>query len=61
MIAQMVSYAIIWINGLPVGRGLSSNLSHRTIMTGKNLEFNKHKKHVFGAYAKTHESMNPTN
>ena len=48
MISQMFSYGILWINGLPVGSGVSSTLSPRTIRTGTTLDFNKHCKIEFG-------------
>ena len=44
MIAQMVSYAVIWINGLPVVSGVYSTLSPCTIMTGTTLDFKKNLK-----------------
>ena len=56
----MVSYEVLWINGIPVSIGVSSALSILTIMTGTNLDFNNNWKIEFGAYAKTHEPPNPT-
>ena len=61
MIAQMVSYVFLWMNGLPVGSGISETLSPRTIMTGTTLDFNKHCQLEFGAYAETHERPRPLN
>ena len=61
MISQMASYAVIWLNGLPVSRGVSSTPSHRTIVPGKILDFNKHFKIEFSTYAKTHKYTTPTN
>ena len=61
MIVQMVSYVVLWLNGLPVGSSISDNLSPRTIITGTTVDFNNHCQLKFGAYAETHERPRPLN
>ena len=51
MISQMVSYAILWLNTLPEMSGVSNNLSPRTIMNEITIDYNKHCKLKFRAYA----------
>ena len=54
----MVSYVIIQINPpSPVDSGVSYTLYTRTTTTGTTLDFNKHCKIEFVAYADNHESL----
>jgi hypothetical protein len=55
MIMRLVSNALFWINAFPHQDGVSSTLLPRYILTGKHLDFSKHVRTEFGAYAQTHE------
>ena len=61
MMIELVNYAVSWLNNFPPKGGVSSTLSPRTIFTGVQLDFNKHCKIEFGAYAQVHEENEPTN
>ena len=54
MIVQMISYTILFINGIPVGSVVSYTLYSHTIMMGTTLDFNKHCSIEFTAYAESH-------
>jgi hypothetical protein len=55
MIIEMVSSTIFWLNALPTCNGISSTLSPRTIVTGANIDFNRHCQLEFGEYAQVDE------
>ena len=57
----MVSYVVLWLNGLPARSGVSDTLYPHTIMTENNLDFNKHFQLKSVAYAKTNECPKPLN
>jgi hypothetical protein len=61
IIIELVYYAAFWLNAFPPSSGVSSTYSPRTIMTGNALEFAKHCKLPFGAYAEAHEEYPQTN
>ena len=61
MISQMVSYAVLCLDGLPIGRNFYSALSPWKNITGTTFYFNKNCKIEFNTYAKTHESPTPNN
>ena len=56
MIAEMVYAAVFWSNAFHPNRDLLQNLSQRTIMTGRMIDYNSHCKHKFGAYLQTHKA-----
>jgi hypothetical protein len=55
IIIRLVSNAVFWLNAFPHKDGASSTLSPWHLLTGKHLDFNKHVRAEFGAYAQTHE------
>jgi hypothetical protein len=61
MVIELAKYVVLMLNSFPPGSGLSRTYSPRTIMTGKQLDFAKHCKIPFGAYAQTHEDRDVTN
>ena len=61
MISCMVENAVFWINTLPVNSGMSCTISPWMLMTGTNIDFKKHYKIEFGAYAEAQEATFPRN
>ncbi len=55
LLIEMVYSSVFWLNSFPANDGLSSELSPRTIITGMQLDFDKHCKLRFGSYVQTHE------
>lgn len=55
MLARMVSSAVFWLNSLPPRDGVSSTLSPRYLLTGQHLDYRRHIRIPFGAYAQVHE------
>jgi hypothetical protein len=55
LIVEMVYFSIFWLNSFPPSDGISTMLSPRALVTGQQLDFNKHCKLEFGAYVQTHE------
>jgi hypothetical protein len=61
IIIELVYYSAFWLNAFPRSSGVSAFYSPRTIMTGMALDFAKHCKLPFGAYAEAHEEYPQTN
>jgi hypothetical protein len=61
IIIELVYYAALWLNAFPPSSGVSAFYSPRNIMTGMALDFAKHCKLPFGAYAEAHEEYPQTN
>ena len=61
MMKQLVYYVIAWINNFPPKGGISKFISPRTLITGVNIDYNKHCKLEYGQYVQVHEENNPTN
>ena len=55
MVIHLVRNTIFWLNAFPTDNGWSSKHSPRYIMTGKQLDYNKHVRAEFGEYVQTHE------
>jgi hypothetical protein len=55
MIQELVGGCVFWLNAFPHEGGISDTLSPCTIMTGKIIDYNKHCRIMFGAYAQVHE------
>ena len=51
----MVENAVFWINGLPIKSGMFCMISPKTLMTVTIIDFKKHCKIKFNAYAEAHE------
>jgi Reverse transcriptase (RNA-dependent DNA polymerase) len=58
MVIEMAKSSVFWLNAFPHCQGVSNTLSPRTIITGQNVDFNRHCKHQFGEYVQTHEEHN---
>ena len=61
MIIYLGKYVVIIINAFPPKSSLARTYIPRTIMTGKQLEFNKHYRRPFGSYFQSHDDSNGTN
>ena len=55
MVSRLIGNAVFWLNAFPHPDGVSDTLSPRYLLTGKHLDYNKHVRLEFGAYAQTHE------
>ena len=55
VIIGIVIGCILWLNVVPAKHGVSATLSPRTIMTGKQWDYNKHCQVQAGEYTQTHE------
>jgi hypothetical protein len=60
---QMVSTCNFWLNIFPPKDGISRNINPRELITGIQIDYNKHIRAEFGEYVQVHEehdnSMNP--
>ena len=54
MVIELAKYVVLWVNAFPPKIGISKTYSPRTIMTGTTLDYKKHCRLDFGAYAETH-------
>ena len=63
LVIEMAKTAVFWMNVFPVEKGVSQDLSPRTILTGQQVDYKRHCRYQFGEYVQTHEehnnSMNP--
>ena len=63
LVIEMAKTAVFWLNVFPVSKGVSQDLSPRTILTGQKVDYKRHCRFQFGEYTQTHEehnnSMNP--
>jgi hypothetical protein len=55
MLSRLVGNAVFWLNAFPHSDGVSSTMSPRYLLTGKHIDYHKHVRLEFGAYAQTHE------
>ena len=55
LLIQLVYVQQMWLNAFPHADSVSPHLSPRYLMTGWNLDFDKHVKLEFGAFVQTHE------
>jgi hypothetical protein len=55
MVIEIVKGSVMWLNTFPPTGGVSPNMSPRTLVTGRNMDYNKHCRIKCGAYAQTHE------
>ena len=60
LVAELVSSTVFWLNALHPGVHLLNNLSPRTLVTGRTIDYKRHCKHEFGAYVQTHEATDNT-
>jgi hypothetical protein len=54
MIQYLIGGSVFWLNMFPSENRIS-NMSPRTIMTGKIVDYRKHCTLMYGAYAQVHE------
>ena len=63
LVIEMAKTAVFWLNAFPTEKGVSQDLSPRTILTGQQVDYKRHCRYQFGEYVQTHEehnnSMNP--
>lgn len=55
MIIHLVKNAVFWLNAFPANGSVLSKYSLRYIMTGQELDYNKHARLEFGKYMQMHE------
>ena len=55
MLIHLVKNAVLWLNAFPAEDGVSSQHSPRFLMTGRELEWDKHAVLEFGSYVQCHE------
>jgi hypothetical protein len=55
LIVEMVYFSVFWLNSFPARDGISETLSPRALVTGQQIDYNKHCKLEFGLYVQTHE------
>ena len=56
IIMRLVSNAVFWLNAFPHADGVSDTLSLRYLLTGKQIDYQKHVRLEFGVYVQTHEA-----
>eukprot|EP00957_Ditylum_brightwellii_P126301 9629561-Ditylum_brightwellii.AAC.1 len=61
MIIEIISFVVTWLNVFPPKLGISKHLSPRAILVGTQLNYDKHCRIPFRAYAQRHEEKSPTN
>jgi len=52
----MVYAAVFWLNTFPLENGVSTTLSPCSLLTGQVIDYHRHCRLKFGAYAQVHES-----
>jgi hypothetical protein len=55
MISEMVMLSIFWLNAFPRRLGISQTMSPRSIVTGLDVDYNKHCRIEYGQYVQTHK------
>jgi hypothetical protein len=60
VLIQLVKNVIFWLNSFPAQDGVSTTMSPRCIMTGQEIDYNKHVRLEFGEYVQTHEEHDNT-
>ncbi len=57
---ELIAGCLLWLNAFPMKGGVSPTMSPRTIITGIELDYNKHCQLQCGEYVQTHESHDNT-
>jgi hypothetical protein len=60
LVIEMAKNCVYWLNSFPNKNGISNALSPHTIITGQNVDYNRHCKYQFGQYVQTHEQHDNT-
>ena len=55
VLVQLVKNAVFWLGSFPARNGVSKEYSPRYIVTGYELDYNRHVRAEFGEYVQTHE------
>jgi hypothetical protein len=55
MIQDLIGGCVFWLNVFPNELGISDTMSPRTILSGKTIDYKRHCRIMFGAYAQVHE------
>ena len=55
MLQELIMASMLWLNMFPPHDGVSDTLSPHALLTGFNLNYNKHCHPQFSAYVQTHE------
>jgi hypothetical protein len=55
MLIELLYNCTFWLNGFPNADGISATMSPRSIITGYQVNFEKHCKHKYCEYVQTHE------
>jgi len=58
LIVEIAYNTVFWLNCFPHKEGIHNTLSPHTIVTGSNIDFNKHCRLQFGTYVQMHEQHN---
>ena len=61
ILIEIVAFAIMWLNAFPTAGGVSETYSPHNIIVGTQLNYTKHCRLPFGAYAQVHDDPDPTN
>ena len=56
MVIRLVGNGVFWLNAFPHADGVSDTMLPRTLITGKQINYNKHVRIEFGSYVQTHET-----
>jgi hypothetical protein len=60
LVVQMVSTCNFWLNIFPPKDGISRNINPIELITGVNIDYNKHIQVEFGEYVQVHEEHENT-
>ena len=60
MVIELAKFVVFWLNSFPHPGGISQDLSPRYLVTGEQIDYNKHCKYEFGQYVQCHEPHNNT-
>jgi len=58
LVVEVVYNAMFWLNCFLQKTGIHAPMSPHTIVTGSNIDYNKHCKPQFGSYTQVHEHHN---
>jgi len=60
MLVRLAEYAVFWLNAVPHDDSVTPDYSPRYFIEGRQLDYLKHMKMEFGAYAHTHNKHDNT-
>ena len=55
LVLEMAKSAVFWLNSFPHANGMSRTISPREVVTGLQIDHNRHCQYEFGEYVQTHE------